>query len=80
MNTILTSSTVNSRIEQQPIRSGDSGIGAQFRNSHFEQASAGIAQVPTSRRTIALQLRQRLFANTSVSVTCEFVRMDKLCA
>ena len=29
----------------------NSGIGAQFRNFHFEQANAGIAQIPTSRGT-----------------------------
>ena len=29
-----------------------SGIGAQFRNSHFEQVSAGIMQIPTSHRTL----------------------------
>ena len=37
----------------------NSGIGAQFRNSHFEQVNAESAQIPTSRGT----LYYNLFAN-----------------
>ena len=50
MSSILTSRTVHSRIEQ-PIRSTPE-IGAQFRNSHFEQVNAGIALIPISRENV----------------------------
>ena len=41
---------VNSR--NRAADSVDSGIGAQFRNSHFEQVNARIMQIPTSCGTV----------------------------